>query len=33
VVFQIDPNTGRLTATKQTISAPSPVCLTFLALE
>ena len=33
VVFQIDQNTGRLTATKQTISAPSPVCLTFLALD
>ena len=32
VVFRIDSN-GRLTATKQTLQVPSPVCLKFMAVE
>ena len=32
-VFQIDPNSGRLTATKQAVHVPSPVCLKFMAVE
>jgi 6-phosphogluconolactonase len=33
VVFRIDPNSGRLTATGQTLHVPSPVCLKFVAVE
>jgi 6-phosphogluconolactonase len=33
VVFRIDPNSGRLTATGQTLHVPSPVCLKFMATE
>jgi 6-phosphogluconolactonase len=33
VVFQITPSTGRLTATKQTVEVPAPVCLTFMAVD
>jgi 6-phosphogluconolactonase len=33
VVFRIDPNDGRLTSTGQTLHAPSPVCLKFMAAE
>ncbi len=32
VVFRIDSN-GRLTATKQPLQVPSPVCLKFIAIE
>ena len=31
VVFRRDPDTGRLTPTRQRIAIPSPVCLRFLA--
>lgn len=33
VVFRIDPNSGRLTPTGQTLQVPSPVCLKFVAVE
>jgi len=33
VVFRIDANSGRLTATGQTLHVPSPVCLKFMAVE
>jgi 6-phosphogluconolactonase len=33
VVFRIDPNSGRLTPTGQTLHMPSPVCLKFMAAE
>lgn len=33
VVFHIDPATGRLTPTGQALDAPSPVCVTFVAVE
>ena len=32
VVFRIDPNTGRLKPTGQTLEVPTPVCVTFLPL-
>jgi 6-phosphogluconolactonase len=33
VEFRIDPSTGNLSATGETLSVPSPVCLTFLAVK
>lgn len=33
VVFKIDPATGVLTPTGQTMEVPSPVCITFVAAE
>jgi 6-phosphogluconolactonase len=33
VVFRIDPNSGRLTPTGQTLHVPSPVCMKFMAVE
>jgi 6-phosphogluconolactonase len=33
VVFRIDPATGALTPTGQTVKVPSPVCITFVAAE
>ena len=33
VVFRIDQKTGSLTPTGDTVEVPSPVCLTFLAVE
>jgi 6-phosphogluconolactonase len=33
VQFRIDPNNGRLTPTGQVLEVPSPVCVTFLAIE
>ena len=33
VVFRIDPNSGRLTPTGQTLHVLSPVCLKFVAAE
>jgi len=33
VVFQIDPVTGRLTATGQMLEIASPVCLKFVAIR
>jgi 6-phosphogluconolactonase len=33
VEFRIDPATGKLTPTGETLSVPSPVCLTFLAVK
>jgi len=33
VVFRIDPNSGRLTPTGQTLHVPSPVCLKFVAAD
>jgi 6-phosphogluconolactonase len=30
VVFRIDPKTGRLKPTGQTLEIPTPVCVTFL---
>ncbi len=33
VVFRIDPNSGKLTPTGQTLHVPSPVCLKFMAAE
>jgi len=33
VVFQIDTATGSLTPTGQTIDVPSPVCITFVAVQ
>jgi len=33
VVFHIDPATGNLTPTGQTIEVPSPVCITFVAAQ
>ena len=33
VEFRIDPATGKLTPTGETISVPSPVCITFLRDE
>jgi 6-phosphogluconolactonase len=33
VVFRIDPNSGRLTPTGQTLHVPSPVSLKFMAVE
>jgi 6-phosphogluconolactonase len=33
VVFRIDPKTGRLTDTGQSLETPSPVCLVFVAAE
>ena len=33
VLFRIDPKTGRLTPTGQVLEVPSPVCVTFVAIE
>jgi 6-phosphogluconolactonase len=33
VTFRIDQKTGALTPTGDTVEVPSPVCLTFLAVE
>lgn len=33
VVFRIDKKTGRLTATGQTVEAPAPICVKFLAVK
>ena len=33
VVFRIDQRTGRLSPTGQVLEVPSPVCVTFLALQ
>jgi len=33
VVFRIDPQTGRLKGTGQVIEVPSPVCVTFVAVD
>jgi 6-phosphogluconolactonase len=33
VQFRINPNTGHLTPTGQVLQVPSPVCVTFLAIE
>jgi 6-phosphogluconolactonase len=33
VEFRIDQATGKLTPTGETLSVPSPVCLTFVAAE
>jgi 6-phosphogluconolactonase len=33
VIFHIDPATGSLTPTGQTVDAPSPVCITFVAAQ
>ena len=33
VEFRIDPSTGNLTPTGETLSVPSPVCLTFLVVK
>jgi len=33
VVFRIDPKSGRLTATAETIAVPSPVCIVFVNAE
>jgi 6-phosphogluconolactonase len=33
VVFRIDPKTGHLTPTGQVLDVPSPVCVTFVAVE
>jgi 6-phosphogluconolactonase len=33
VVFRIDAKTGRLTPTGRVLDAPSPVCVTFVAIE
>ena len=33
VVFRIDPATGSLTPTGQSVEVPAPVCITFLPLE
>jgi 6-phosphogluconolactonase len=33
VEFRIDPATGKLTATGETLTVPSPICLSFLAIE
>jgi 6-phosphogluconolactonase len=33
VVFRIDQSTGKLTPTGQVVAAPSPVCLTFVAVK
>ncbi len=31
--FRIDPATGKLTPTGETLSAPSPICISFLAID
>jgi 6-phosphogluconolactonase len=33
VEFRIDPSSGKLTPTGETVSVPSPVCITFLSYE
>jgi len=33
VEFRIDPATGKLTRTGETLTVPSPVCLTFLSID
>ena len=33
VEFRIDPATGKLTATGETLTVPSPICLSFLPIE
>jgi 6-phosphogluconolactonase len=33
VVFRIDPKTGRLTPTGQTVSSPVPICIKFVAVK
>jgi 6-phosphogluconolactonase len=33
VEFRIDPSSGKLTPTGETVSVPSPVCITFLSDE
>ncbi len=33
VVFRIDPKTGRLTPSGQVLEVPSPVCVTFVAID
>jgi 6-phosphogluconolactonase len=33
VIFHIDPASGNLTPTGQTVEVPSPVCLTFVGAQ
>jgi len=33
VVFRLDPNSGKLAATGQQLTVPSPVCLKFMSAD